>query len=91
MKRRHALASAPEDETGFLAFLICRAAPQSELRYSAYFEALAHLGNALYAADPAAHARISAKMSDELRADLQKEKMRITRFTTASWKRRCSG
>ncbi len=69
----HALASAPEDETGFLAFLICRAAPQSELRYSAYFEALAHLGNALYAADPAAHARISAKMSDELRADLQKE------------------
>ena len=38
----HALASAPEDETGFLAFLICRAAPQSELRYSAYFEALAH-------------------------------------------------
>ena len=60
-----------EDEANFIAFLACSGAEDSSFRYSGLLSGWIYCMNALYKADPAAHASLRETLSPACEADLR--------------------
>ena len=70
----HRMCIAPERDANFAAFLACSVHPDPQFQYSGYFMAFRYCYNALnpigISASPAASARITQGISEQLRRDM---------------------
>jgi hypothetical protein len=66
----HQRGFAREDEANFIAYLTCKAHPDSDFQYSGYLLASIHSMNALYNYDRESFTSLSTKYSDGVRRDM---------------------
>jgi len=60
-----------EEEANYLAFLACSCSENTDLLYSAYFNAYIYTSNALYSVDRDAYLRVRKKLSEDVASDLK--------------------
>ena len=66
----HYLGFAREDEANFLAYIVCSASDDIDIRYSGTINALIYCANALKRSDPERYAMLTPEFSEGLRADI---------------------
>lgn len=66
----HFMGYASEEDASFLAFIVCRDAKSSSVKYSGYMHALTNCGNALAAANRELYDQLRSVYSDGMNADL---------------------
>lgn len=67
----HQRGFAREDETNFIAYLVCRTHPDVDFRYSGNLMALVYSLRALAQVDSALHRELSGTLTDGVKRDLQ--------------------
>ena len=66
----HQRGIAPENEANFIAFLICTESDDEYIQYSAYFNMLEYLSNALYRADKEAYKELIGELNERVKGEL---------------------
>ncbi len=69
-----------EDEANYIAWLVCGASENPEVRYSGVMQALIHTGNALYARNPDLYYEARAGYSEKVNRDLRANSLYWAQF-----------